>query len=220
MAAKQSKNKATILSSHPCSSSVQVRRKNKMGNDKIQSIEDYLSKQFPNCSLENHQDFSRGAQIFNIGTEKGILVTIFSEEFIEDNKANSIIKKIDNWNLIDQLRNNYSAIVIVTNNGIKFESRYWDIIKSSLENNRYKWRTTRGVVKETGLSFEEVEKAFRWHSDQVIKSSIPSDSGEDLFTTRQHYRKFQSPFTKIISSIFSTVSSSTSGSINSSGEDE
>jgi len=191
-----------------------------MDDDKIQSIQNFLSKHFQTCAIENQKDFSRGAKIVKIGTEQGDWLTILTEEFIEDNNSESILKKIANWKLIDQIRNNSSAIVIVTNNGIKFESKYWDKIKNSLENNRYKWRTIRGVSKETKLSSEEVEKAFRWHSDHVIKSSIPSESGENLFTTRQHYRRFQSPFTKIISSVFTTVSSSTSGSTKSGGEDE
>ena len=186
-----------------------------MDDDKIQTIRDYLSKHFPNCALEDKHDFSRGAQTFRIETENGILLAIFSEEFIEDNDSKAIISKIDKWNLTDQLRNNSSALVIVTNHGIRFESKYWDKIKKSLEDKRYKWRTTRGVVKETGLPIEEVEKAFRWHSDHVIKSSIPSDTGEALFTTREHYRRLQSPYTKIISSVSTTVRSST----NSSGED-
>jgi hypothetical protein len=186
-----------------------------MDDDKIQSIRDYLSKHFPNCTLEDKEDFSRGAQTFRIKTEKGILLAIFSEEFIEDNDSISIINKIDKWNITDQLRNNSSAIVIVTNHGIRYESKHWDKIEKSLEDKRYKWRTTRGVVKENKLPLEEVEKAFNWHSDRLIKSSIPSDSGEALYTTREHYRRFQSPFTKIISSVFTSVSSSAS----SGGED-
>lgn len=108
------------------------------------------------------------------------MLATFSEEFIDDNDSKSILNKLDKWNLSDQLRNNSSALVIVTNHGIRFESKYWDKIKQSLENNRYKWRTPRGILKETGLPIEEVEKAFSWHSDHVIKSSIPSDTGEAL----------------------------------------
>lgn len=187
-----------------------------MDSDKIQAIKDYLSKHFPNCAHDDKYDFSRGAQTFKVETEIGILFAIFSEEFIDDNDSKSILNKLDQWNLSDQLRNNSSALVIVTNSGIRFESKYWDKIKQSLENSRYKWRTTRGIVKETGLSIDDVEKSFIWHSDHVIKSSIPSETGEALYTTREHYRKLQSPYTKFISSVFTSVSSST----NSSGEDK
>ena len=187
-----------------------------MDIDKIQSIRDYLLKHFPNCAQEDKYDFSRMVQIFRIKTEDEILLALFSEEFVDDNDSNAILNKIDKWNLTNQLRDNPSALVIVTNHGIRFESKHWDKIKRSLENSRYKWRTIRGVIKETGLPIEEVEKAFSWHSDHVIKSSISSDTGEELYTTREHYRRLQSPYTKIISSVFSSVSSSTS----SSGEDK
>lgn len=183
-----------------------------MDSDKIQSIKDYLLKHFPNCVHEDKYNFSRMAQTFRIKTEDAILLALFSEEFIDDNNSNAILNKIDKWNLTNQLRDNPSALVIVTNHGIRFESKHWDEIKKSLENSRYKWRTIRGVVKETGLPIKEVEKAFSWHSDNVIKSSIPSDTGEELYTTRKYYRRIQSPYTKIISSVFSSVSSSTSSS--------
>jgi len=184
-----------------------------MDNEKFQSIRKYLSKNFPSCAQEDKYDPSRMTQFFRIKTKDDILLALFSKEFIDDN--NTILNKIDAWNLANQLRDNPSALVIVTNHGIRFESKHWDKIKKSLENSRYKWRTMRGIVKETGLPIEEVEKAFSWHSDHVIKSSIPSDTAEELYTTREHYRRLQSPYTKIISSVFSSVSSST----NSSGED-
>ena len=89
----------------------------------------------------------------------------------------------------------------------------WDDLKKSLEDSRYKWRTIRGVAKETGLSSEEVKKLLAANSTVVIKSSIPADSGEELYTTREHFRRMQSPFVKISSSLISRVtSSSTSGS--------
>jgi hypothetical protein len=88
----------------------------------------------------------------------------------------------------------------------------WDDVKKSLEDSHYKWRTIRGVAKETGLSPEEVQKLLTAHSDVIIKSSIPADSGEELFTTREHFRRMQSPFVKIASSLISRVTSSSSSS--------
>ena len=84
----------------------------------------------------------------------------------------------------------------------------WEKVKISLEDKRYKWRTMRGVTEETGLSQKEVQELMSDHSDTIIKSSIPAESGEDLFTTRDHFRKMQSPFVKIASSLINRVSSS------------
>ena len=186
-----------------------------MDHDKIKSIKDYLLQNFPSCTIDNKYDFSRVAQTYRIKTLSGILLVTFSKEFIDDNDTKDILKKLSNWNLIDLLRDSYSSLIVVTNHGIRIESRYWDRIKNSLEDSRYKWRTPRGVAKETGLSIEEVKKAFNWHADNIIKSSIPSDTGEELYTTREHFRKLQSPFVKITSSLFTRVGSST----NSSSED-
>lgn len=88
----------------------------------------------------------------------------------------------------------------------------WEDVKKSLEDRRYKWRTIRGIAKQTGTSPEEIRKLLATHADLVIKSSIQAESGEDLFTTREHFRRMQSPFVKLVSSITTSVSSSASSS--------
>jgi len=88
----------------------------------------------------------------------------------------------------------------------------WDDVKKSLEDSRYKWRTIRGVAKETGSSQEEIQKIFVQHSDVVVKSSIPADSGEELFTTREHFSRMQSPLIKFASAATTSVMSSVSSS--------
>ena len=88
----------------------------------------------------------------------------------------------------------------------------WDDVKKSLEDGRYKWRTIRGIAKETRSSPEEIQNLLTTHSDVVIKFSIPADSGEELFTTREHYRRMQSPLVKIISSVTASVMGSASSS--------
>lgn len=95
----------------------------------------------------------------------------------------------------------------------------WNDVKKSLEDSRYKWRTIRGVAKETGSSPEEIHKILSMHSDIVVKSSIPADSGEELFTTREHFRQMQSPFVKIASSVTASVASSASSSGSGRNED-
>ncbi len=53
----------------------------------------------------------------------------------------------------------------------------------------YKWRTIAGVAKDTGIATDVVLKVLSATSDQVIKSSIPSADGRDLYTTRKHFRE-------------------------------
>lgn len=63
----------------------------------------------------------------------------------------------------------------------------WEKIKKALENPNFKWRTLEGVAKETGYGFTTVVSSLSTHSDQVVKSTIPSTTGQELYTTRDHY---------------------------------
>lgn len=65
----------------------------------------------------------------------------------------------------------------------------WQSIKQALENPNFKWRTISGVAKETGLPPITIVNSLSQHVDYVIRSSIPSTNGEDLFTTREHYQE-------------------------------
>jgi len=79
----------------------------------------------------------------------------------------------------------------------------WEDVSTALENNRYKWRTLRGVAKELKTTEAEVLRIINENASEVIKSSIPAATGEDLFTTRNHYRRKASFLDKITSSITS-----------------
>jgi hypothetical protein len=63
----------------------------------------------------------------------------------------------------------------------------WEKIRQALENPQYKWRTLEGITKGTGYDFTTVVSSLSAHSDLVIKSTIPSTTGQELYTTRDHY---------------------------------
>ena len=69
-------------------------------------------------------------------------------------------------------------------------------IAAALENNKFKWRTVAGIAKEVGRSTSEVLAGLETLIDKgiVIRSTIPSANGEDLYTTRSYYKAFSSPF--------------------------
>ena len=69
----------------------------------------------------------------------------------------------------------------------------------ALENPKYEWRTIDGIVKETGLSEDEVIKIIKKFDGLIIKSSIPSIDGKSLFTTRSKFRKKQPVFKQVYS---------------------
>jgi len=71
------------------------------------------------------------------------------------------------------------------------------VIKA-LEDNKYKWRSPKGIATQVGLSEEEVLIVIRSNSDEVLQSNVPSVDGSPLFTTRNHFHKMSSPFEKIV----------------------
>ena len=89
----------------------------------------------------------------------------------------------------------------------------WEDVTKALENKKYRWRTARGVAKELKTTDSKILELIHQHADEVIKSSIPAETGEDLFTTRNHYRSNASSYAKIISSLTQSVSGSDSSSI-------
>ena len=88
----------------------------------------------------------------------------------------------------------------------------WEDIVLALEDPKYIWRTVRGVSKQLNASQHEIENFLADHASEIIKSSIPAESGEERYTTRRHYRRMVSPFDKIASSLTQTVTSSSSSS--------
>jgi predicted component of viral defense system (DUF524 family) len=89
----------------------------------------------------------------------------------------------------------------------------WEDVRKALENGKYRWRTVRGVAKELNTTDLEIIELIQQHADEVIKSSIPAETGEDLFTTRKHYRANASSYAKIISTLSQSVSGVDSSSI-------
>lgn len=92
----------------------------------------------------------------------------------------------------------------------------WEEAQKVLEDPRYKWRTIRGIANQLKTEKDIVYKLLLDHSDEVVKSSVPAETGEDLYTTRKHYREEASILDKITSSITQTISTSGSSSSSSS----
>lgn len=72
-----------------------------------------------------------------------------------------------------------------------------DKILMALENPRYTWRTILGLSKETGLDPSVIAEFISKNNDNIVKSSLKSKNGEDLFTTRNHFRKKAKPLDKL-----------------------
>ncbi len=62
----------------------------------------------------------------------------------------------------------------------------------------FKWRTVAGVATETGLAQELVMQVLAAVSEKIVRSSVPSSDGQELYTTREHFRETASPGEKLL----------------------
>jgi ribosomal protein S25 len=71
------------------------------------------------------------------------------------------------------------------------------LVLAALENPKYKWRTVGGIAKEAGVDGDTARRVITELGGQVVRSSIPSITGEELYTTRRHYRESERFFVRL-----------------------
>ena len=62
-----------------------------------------------------------------------------------------------------------------------------DRVNKALANPKYVWRTIDGIAEETHLEPDVVTAIIVSMKDDVIKSSVPSTDGKDLYASRPRY---------------------------------
>jgi len=67
-----------------------------------------------------------------------------------------------------------------------------DRVQEALNDERFKWRTADGVAKQVGLQKCEVMEAFSDLAQEgvVIRSSVASPKGDELYSTRERFKQF------------------------------
>ena len=79
------------------------------------------------------------------------------------------------------------------------------LVIRALEDPRYEWRTVEGIAEQTGIPSLKVLKILKSLKEDVLRSSIPDESGRDLFTTRKHYRQTHGIGARILSALSDRV---------------
>lgn len=74
-------------------------------------------------------------------------------------------------------------------------------IEKALENEKYSWRTIRGIAAEAKIDREKVSNYISIHGDKVVKSSAVNQRGEQLFSLRSKRRKKSGFFERIASAV-------------------
>jgi hypothetical protein len=64
-----------------------------------------------------------------------------------------------------------------------------DQIIHALEDDRYEWRTIDGVSGQIGVPTQQIQEFLENVKQEIVRSSIPDESGRSLYTTRRHYRE-------------------------------
>lgn len=79
------------------------------------------------------------------------------------------------------------------------------VIRKSVDDSDYRWRTIAGLAKDSRLTAEVVLKVIEANPTIFLKSTKPSKSGKDLYTTRDTYAE-QTGFIRKIADIITSSS--------------
>jgi hypothetical protein len=74
-------------------------------------------------------------------------------------------------------------------------------VLKALENPKFRWRTIRGIAKETEISPEIIRTVVTMKSDRVVMASVPNTKGEALFTSRNQRRSQAGTWGRIVSAL-------------------
>jgi hypothetical protein len=80
-----------------------------------------------------------------------------------------------------------------------------NLVIRALEDPRYEWRTIDGVSEQTGIPAPKVQEMLENLQQYVVRSSIPDESGRNLYTTRKHYRQTHGLGSRILSALSDKV---------------
>jgi len=63
-----------------------------------------------------------------------------------------------------------------------------EAVKGALDNPKYKYRTIRGISKETKIPSATVEEVLDFELENVVRSRYKNQFGEQLYTSRHKVR--------------------------------
>ncbi len=75
------------------------------------------------------------------------------------------------------------------------------LVIETLADERFKWRTLKGIARQLNVDKDEIISVIEDNPDIIVQSSIPSEKGEQLFATRDHYRRKSSRFDRFMGGV-------------------
>ena len=91
------------------------------------------------------------------------------------------------------------------NGSVQLDRNAMQRVIDALEDSRYDWRTVEGVAEQTGVNPSVVRAILKEAEHEIVRSSIPDESGRSLYTTRKHYRQTNGLGTRILSALSDRV---------------
>jgi hypothetical protein len=71
-------------------------------------------------------------------------------------------------------------------------------VLQALNNERFKWRTLKGIVRESGLEPDTVMTVIRCNENLIAQSSVLSSKGDELFTSRSNLSSSDNTMTRLL----------------------
>ena len=87
------------------------------------------------------------------------------------------------------------------NGNVQADRRAVERVINALEDPRHDWRTVEGVAEQTGVTTSIVREILKESEHEIVRSSVPDESGQSLYTTRKHYRQTNGLGTRILSAL-------------------
>lgn len=78
-------------------------------------------------------------------------------------------------------------------------------VRTALENPKYKYRTVSGIAKELKIGQDVVARALRENPGDLVVLYRRGQNGEQLFTTRQHYKNNTSIIERVMGTMMSRI---------------
>lgn len=80
-----------------------------------------------------------------------------------------------------------------------------DRVIGAISESTYKWRTPRGIAKDSGVPLPQVLETLE-RSDGFVRARKGNRQGEPLYTTKEKYKKTSTLGQRIISAITNKIS--------------
>lgn len=80
-----------------------------------------------------------------------------------------------------------------------------DRMITAIRNSQYRWRTAKGISKDSGVPISQILKIFE-KSDMFLQAKKTNARGEHLYTTKERYKSETSLGKRLINVLTNTIS--------------